>query len=234
MAGKLRCVKSIDDLKGDVRPAAPPPAPANAGPPVHARPRGPPFGAMPYGMCMPHRQLPPTVQRPYQPPPGCVDPRRAAGATDGPQVWGAPPPPPYGVPSGCHSNYHGWELIQDPREACKMHSDLIEFHHNNLAEHFRLMWHHQNMYNQAIAAADGVAPLEMPPPQLPPMPPPLDVRFGERGVKDEDLGSQSSRAAHSGTGSQEQGLTEQADDDSHHTDSKDDDIKDDAASGGSD
>lgn len=146
MSGKLRCVSGPAELFGTKeKPNDRAPRRAEKQVQPHARP--------------------PTCQRP------AMTPKEIPEV--GFEVWGAPPPPPPGVTSGEESGFHGWSHIHDPMEAAAMHRELIEVHYASLAQHFKMMWHHQNMANQANAAVEGVAPQRLPPPQVPLHPPPV-------------------------------------------------------------
>eukprot|EP00756_Hemistasia_phaeocysticola_P013657 Hpha_TRINITY_DN15293_c1_g2::TRINITY_DN15293_c1_g2_i1::g.67523::m.67523 len=119
------------------------------------------------------RARPPTTQRPHD---NNGAPTNSTPLPEvGFEVWGAPPPPPPGVSSGEQSGFHGWSHIHDPIEAAEMHRQLIELHYASLSQHFRMMWHHQNMAHQAGAAVEGVAPARLPAPQMPLMPPPVMI-----------------------------------------------------------
>lgn len=154
MSHKLRCV-SADELFGKKQ---------------KSNDRAPRRAEKPAEKLVQPRARPPTTQPPAMP---------KDIPEVGFEVWGAPPPPPPGVESGESSGFHGWSHIHDPIEAAAMHRELIEVHYASLVQHFRMMWHHQNMANQANAAAEGVPPQRLPPPQLPLPPPPVMIpNFG--------------------------------------------------------
>eukprot|EP01062_Namystynia_karyoxenos_P053781 TRINITY_DN4378_c11_g1_i1.p2 TRINITY_DN4378_c11_g1~~TRINITY_DN4378_c11_g1_i1.p2 ORF type:complete len:250 (+),score=83.51 TRINITY_DN4378_c11_g1_i1:118-867(+) len=229
MPGKIRCVDSLEALKGQ---------PAGKGSDKDNSARGAAKGAARGQRARGAQQA--AAAGPCSPPPQQQQQQRVNAACGGSglracaEEWAAPPPPAAGAFAPTDGDYHGWAPILDPREAADMHRQLVLYHHRTLSYHFELMWYHQVMLSQSIAAGTGAEAPEIVPPPVPPLPPPVSCRYRQlqRGVPrgplalqrpptaerppkpipDEraSLGGDSthSRTADSGASGADQGLTE--------------------------